>query len=198
VLTHRFCEDFEWPRVCTWQRRTGGSCPSWPMLHSRNNSLHSPPRIRYQPILGLQGAISSGDGGPSSANLHTFYPLFPKGLYYGYMLFTSGSLNAIVVHPTARLQLSRILSLDLDNFIFWRQSTSDGLYSQSGTFLRTGQTSPARYVGATQDLSIVWLVDRHTTVQGLAGYYEVGSYLRESQPPGKNASYFSVTANYRF
>jgi hypothetical protein len=50
------------------------------------------------------------------------------------MLFTSGSFNAIVVHPTASLQLSRILSLDFDNFFFWRQSTSDGLYSQSGMF----------------------------------------------------------------
>ena len=159
---------------------------------------YSSPRIRYRPIFGLQGAISSGDGSPSNPNLHTFYPLFPKGLYYGYMLFTSGSLNAIVVHPTASLQLSRILSLDIDNFFFWRQSTRDGLYSQSGMFFRTGQTSQARYVGATQDMSIVWRVDRHTTVQGLAAYYEVGSYLRETQPPGKNASYYSVTANYRF
>jgi Alginate export len=159
---------------------------------------YSPPRIRYQPIFGLQGAISSGDANPTSANLHTFYPLFPKGLYYGYMLFTSGSLNAIVIHPTTRLQLSKKLSLDLDSFFFLRQSTSDGLYSQSGMFLRTGQTSRAHYIGATQDLSIVWQVDRHATVQGLAGYYEVGSYLRETQPPGKNASYFSVTTNYRF
>ena len=79
---------------------------------------YSSPRIRYRPIFGLQGAISSGDGSPSNPNLHTFYPLFPKGLYYGYMLFTSGSLNAIVVHPTASLQLSRILSLDIDNFFF--------------------------------------------------------------------------------
>jgi Alginate export len=159
---------------------------------------YSPPRIRYQPKFGLQGAISSGDGSPGSADLHTFYPLFPKGLYYGYMLFTSGSLNAIVIHPTASLQLSRILSLNIDNFFFWRQRTRDGLYSQSGMFLRTGQGSRAPYVGTTQDLSIVWRLDRHTTVQGLAGYYEVGTYLREIQPPGKNASYFSVMADYRF
>ncbi len=133
-------------------------------------------------------------------NLHlqTFYPLFPKGLYYGYMLFTSGSLNAIVVHPTASLQVSRMLSLNLDSFFFWRQSTSDGLYSQSGMFLRTGQTSRARYVGATQDLSIAWRLERHTTLQFLAAYYEVGPYLRETQPPGKNATYLSVIASYKF
>jgi hypothetical protein len=159
---------------------------------------YSPPHIRYQPSFGIQGAFSSGDGRPNSANLHTFYPLFPKGLYYGYMLFTSGSLNAIVVHPTASFQLSKSLSLDFDNFFFWRESANDGLYSQSGMFLRTGRSSRAPYIGTTQDLSVVWRVDRHTTVQGLAAYYEVGQYLRDTQPTGKNASYFSVTANYTF
>jgi hypothetical protein len=172
-----------------------GRLTAWKFAQGVSYSI---PRTRFPPIVGLQGAISSGNGNPSSPDLHTFYPLFPKGLYYGYMLFTSGSLNAIVVHPTARLHLSRKLSLDLDSFFLWRQSPSDGLYSQSGMFLRTGQMSPARYVGATQDLSLVWQVDRHTTLQGIAGYYEVGPYLRESQPPGQNASYVSVTASYKF
>jgi hypothetical protein len=172
-----------------------GQLTAWKFAQAVSYSL---PRIRYRPIFGLQGAISSGDGSPSNANLGTFYPLFPKGLYYGYMLFTSGSLNAIVVHPTASLQLSRKISINLDNFFFWRESASDGIYSQSGMFLRTGQTSRARYVGATQDLSLVWQVDQHTTVQPLAAYYEVGSSLRSIQPAGKNASYLSVTASYRF
>jgi len=42
-------------------------------------------------------------------------------------------------------------------------------------FLRTGQASPSRYVGATQDLTIAWDVDRHITVRFLAAYYEVGT-----------------------
>ncbi len=172
-----------------------GRLTAWKFAQEVSYSL---PRIRYRPIFGLQGAISSGDGSPSNADPQTFYPLFPKGLYYGYMLFTSGSLNAIVVHPTASLQVSRMLSLNLDSFFFWRQSTSDGLYSQSGMFLRTGQTSRARYVGATQDLSIAWRLERHTTLQFLAAYYEVGPYLRETQPPGKNATYLSVIASYKF
>jgi hypothetical protein len=41
-------------------------------------------------------------------------------------------------------------------------------------------------------------VDRHTTVRFLAAYYEVGPYLRETQPSGKNATYFSAIANYKF
>jgi hypothetical protein len=114
------------------------------------------------------------------------------------MVFTSGSLNAIVAHPSLGMQLSKSLSLNIDSFFLWRQRTTDGLYSQPGMLLRTGQTSRSLYVGTTQDLSVAWHVDRHTTVRFLAAYYEVGSYLRETQPPGKDTAYFSVIANYKF
>src|SRR5262249_23863108 len=124
---------------------------------------YSLPQIQYHPIFELQGAISCGDKNPQNADLQTFYPLFPTGLYYGDMVFTSGSLNAIVAHPSLGMQLSKCLSLNVDSFFLWRQRRTDGLYSQSGTFLRTGQTSRSRYIGATQDLSVAWHVDRHTT-----------------------------------
>ncbi len=159
---------------------------------------YSFPRTRYQPVFGLQGAISSGDGDPRNTDLQTFYPLFPKGLYYGYMLFTSGSLNAIVAHPSLGIQLSRTLSLNLDSFFLWRQNRGDGLYSQSGMFLRSGQVSQGRSVGATQDLSIAWRMDKHATLRFLAAYYETGPYLSSTQPRTKNTSYFAVTASYRF
>ena len=159
---------------------------------------YSLPQIRYHPVVELQGAISTGDENPQNADLQTFYPLFPSGLYYGYMVFTSGSLNAIVAHPSLAMQLSKGLSLGADSFFLWRQRTTDGLYSQAGMFLRTGQASQSRYVGATQDLTIAWDVDRHTTVRFLAAYYEVGPYLRETQPLGKDTAYFSVIANYKF
>jgi len=97
------------------------------------------PQVRYHPILELQGAVSSGDENPQNTDLQTFYPLFPSGLYYGDMVFTSGSLNAIVAHPSLGMQLSKNLSLNVDSFFLWRQKTTDGLYSQSGMFLRTGR-----------------------------------------------------------
>jgi hypothetical protein len=159
---------------------------------------YSLPRVRYHPVLELQGAISSGDKNPQNAALQTFFPMFPAGLYYGDMVFTSGSLNAIVAHPSLAMQLSKSLTLNVDSFSLWRHRTTDGLYSQSGMLLRTGQTSQSRYVGATQDLDIAWRVDRHTTVRFLAAYYEVGPYLRETQPPGKDTTYLSIIASYKF
>lgn len=156
------------------------------------------PKARFRPVISLQGAISSGDKNPADPDLQTFSPLFPKGLYYGYMDFVSGSLNAIVVHPKVSLQLSKALSLALESLFFWRQRASDGLYSQPGVFLRTGQDTRARYIGAEQDLDLVWRLDRHTSFQFIAGYYEVGAYLRETPPSGRNATYFSAKMNYKF
>ncbi len=172
-----------------------GRLLAWKLAQGVSYSL---PRVRYHPVLEFQGAISSGDKNPQNADLQTFDPLFPAGLYYGDMVFTSGSLNAIVVHPSLGMQLSKSLTLNADSFSLWRQRTTDGLYSQSGMFLRTGRTSQSRYVGATQDLDITWYVDRHATVRFIAAYYEVGSYFRETQPPGKDATYFSVIASYKF
>jgi hypothetical protein len=155
-------------------------------------------RVRLRPVVSVQGAISSGDANPTDSRLQTFYPLFPKGVYYGYMLFTNGSLNAIVAHPSVSLQLSPTVSFIGDTFAFWRTSTEDGLYSQSGAFLRTGQASVARYIGAEGDLGVAWRVDPHTTLQFLTAYYNVGRYLRQTEPRGKNARYFSITAAYKF
>ncbi|MCI0537780.1 MAG: alginate export family protein [Verrucomicrobiales bacterium] len=156
------------------------------------------PKARFFPVVSLLGAISSGDQNPARADLQTFHPLFPKGLYYGYMDFTSGSLNAIVVHPKITLQLSEAVSLNADSFFFWRQRASDGIYSQPGFFLRTGQSTRARYIGALQDLDVVWRVNRHTSIQFIAAYYEVGPYLRETLPAGENTTYLSLKMNYKF
>jgi hypothetical protein len=172
-----------------------GSLTAWKIASGIEYSV---PQIRYRPVVALQGAITSGGRNMLGDDLETFYPLFPKGLYYGYMPFTNGSLNAIVAHPAIRLGLSTAISLDLDHFSFWRESTSDGVYSQPGQLLRKAQMSRACYIGAMQDLSVQWTVDQHTSLHFLAAYYEVGSYLRETLPPGKNATYLSLTAQFRF
>jgi hypothetical protein len=76
------------------------------------------PNVRFHPALSVRGAVSSGDRNPADADLETFNPLFPNGLYYGYMDFVSGSLNAVVVRPMVSLQLSKSVPLTGDSFVF--------------------------------------------------------------------------------
>jgi hypothetical protein len=61
-----------------------------------------------------------------------------------------------------------MLSLNLDSFFFWRQSTSDGLYSQSGMFLRTGQTPEpdiVTCVPVTPEVGVTLVIVGVTTVK---------------------------------
>jgi Alginate export len=152
---------------------------------------------RWRPVLSLLGAISSADTGPASHVLQTFNPLFPRGLYYGY-IDSTGSPNATVLHPELSLTVSPTVSILATHFSFWRTSAADGIYSQPGFRLRVGNESQSRYVGSLQDLAIRWQADRHTTVEALGTYYEAGAFLRESSPPGKSLTCFSLKMNYRF
>ena len=153
-------------------------------------------RVRLRPRIGLNFAISSGDKDPRDPNLQTYHPLVPKGLYYGY-IDSSGSLNAIVLHPSTTLQLSRSLSLHSEAFVFWRQRATDGIYSQPGFFLRTGQQSDAHFVGTLGQLELTWRVDQHATTTFRAGRYWVGEYFRDT-PPGRDLLYLSAKVSYRF
>ena len=171
-----------------------GNIRAWKYAQSLSWSFKSRP---LHPVASLLGAISSGDSDPASPGLGTFNPLYPKGLYYGY-IDSTGSPNATVLHPELSLTLSPRVTLVATHFSFWRTSLSDGIYSQPGFYLRPGNTSPSRYIGSLQDLAVRWKPDRHTTFEALAAYYEAGAFLRQTLPPGRNLFYFSVKMNYRF
>ncbi len=153
-------------------------------------------KTRLRPLIGLNFAIPSGDKEPVDPDLQTFHPPFPKGLYYGY-IDSSGSLNAIVLHPRAGPQLLKAVSVNVDTFLFWRQRSTDGPYSQPGFFLRTGQQSRARFVGSLYQAELAWRVDKHTTIAIEAAQYEVGQYFRDT-PPAKDLTYFPAKVSYKF
>lgn len=140
---------------------------------------------------------SSGDSDRTHPDLHTFYPLFPKGLYYGH-IDNSGSLNAIVMYPQLVVQVAPTISLQTDTFMFWRQRITAGLYSQPGGLLRSGDTSRARFVGWLQDVEISWRAGLHTTVQLLATSYATGAFLKSSAWPGEDIAYVGLKLSYKF
>ena len=139
-------------------------------LNVRARSLSVTPASR------TELAISSGDKDPRDPDLQTFHPLVPKGLYYGY-IDGSGSLNAIVLHPSAALQLSRALSLRNEVFWFWRQRRTLRRNSGStGAGLASGPACNATFQAAR---------------------YWVGEYFRET-PPARDLTYFSAKVSYKF
>ena len=171
-----------------------GNIVAWKYAQSLSWSFQDRP---LRPVVHLLGAISSGDTSAESPALQTFNPLFPRGLYYGY-IDSTGSPNAIVLHPQLSFTITPTVSILAAHFSFWRTSAADGIYSQPGFLLRAGNENQSRYVGSLQDLAIRWRTDRHTTVEALATYFEAGAFLRKGSPPGKDLLYFSLKLNYRF
>ena len=153
---------------------------------------------KFAPDFSVKAAVSSGDRNPKASGLQTFYPLFPNGLYYGWMVYTSGSANTVVLHPTVNLHFSPNVDFYVDHFSFWRESLNDGMYAQNGQLIPSTQSSQARYIGSEQDATLIWQVNRRTTLLAIGGYYETGPYVRTTQTPGKNATYFSVMTSYHF
>ncbi len=171
-----------------------GTIRAWKYAQSLSYAF---PSRRLRPVVSLLGAISSGDSSRGTVDLQTFNPLFPRGLYYGY-IDSSGSPNAIVIHPEINLTVSSSVSILVTHFSFWRQSAADGLYSQPGLLLRSGAETSARHVGSLQDLALRWRPDSHTTLEALATYYKTGEFLRETSPVGRNLFYISFKTSYRF
>lgn len=170
-----------------------GDIRAWKHVQVYTYSLD---RARLRPRLGLNFALSSGDTDPRHPDLQTFHPLFPRGLYYGYSDGT-GSLNAFVLHPSTRFELATPLSLRAEVFGFWRHRVTDGIYSQPGFFLRTGQLSDARFIGTLGQVELLWRLDSQATASFQSGRYWVGDYLRET-PPARNLTYLSAKVSYKF
>jgi len=146
--------------------------------------------------LGLRADVTSGDRDPDDSDLQTFYPLFPKGAYFG-QLTSVGPLNHRDLHPTLDLTFPAGLSMTADWVFYWRQSTRDALYRISGTLARTGLLSGARNVGHQPGVEVRWTIDRHAQITVDYARFLAGPFLRET-PPGEDITYFAAWLTYKF
>jgi hypothetical protein len=155
------------------------------------------PNVPLKPRFSAKADISSGDH-PASNTLGTFYPLFPKGDYFGVLATTGpGPLNFIDVHPHVELALPHNVSASFDWIVQWRQTIQDGVYNVPGNLIRAADGSAARYVGDRPGTQIRWQKSRHLWFQGDYGIFYAGRFLKETQP-GRNLNYWALWAGYKF
>src|SRR5207253_5365010 len=103
--------------------------------------------------------IASGDNNPATANLQTFNPLFPSGMYFN-LLNPVGPLNMIDLHPTLDLYVGKKITVSFDWDFYWRESLEDGVYAISGAPLRKG-VAGSRSVGNSPAVTVAWNPTRH-------------------------------------
>jgi hypothetical protein len=84
-----------------WQfgRFGTGTIEAWSAAHAIRYNFSDLP---LKPHVGLRFDATSGDNNPATANLQTFNPLFPSGVYFN-LLNPVGPLNMIDLHPTLDL-----------------------------------------------------------------------------------------------
>ncbi|TBO44445.1 alginate export family protein [Pedobacter kyonggii] len=166
---------------------------SWKLMGTVNYSFGHVP---LKPTLGGQMAISSGDKSPDDNQMQTFNPIYPKGLYYGFV-DNAGSVNLIIFHPKCDFRISARTTLSLNYYRFWRARASDGLYSTPGRFL-LAPNNPSRSVGWMGDIVAGHAINSHLSFSAVTSYYKRGAFLRATPSTPGDIFYFGIRSALSF
>jgi len=148
------------------------------------------------PRFGLRAVAFSGDQNPSSHDVGTFNSIFEKGPYFSYAeLFARR--NMVALQPSADLKLTKDVSLKFNPAFFWRESTSDGLYTVGNAVAVSGLKSDARYIATQASAQARWQMTRNLTWFTEYGHFFPGDFLKQATP-GKNLNYWTGWIDIRY
>ena len=149
-----------------------------------------------RPRLGLRANVTSGDGDRNDDRLGTFNPLFPRGGYFG-LIASAGPSNQMDLHPLLTLNPRDDLTVTTGWLFFWRHRMDDGIYTTSGTLLRSAEGTRSRFVGHSPGIEARWQVKEYLSLTGNASIFTAGPFIRESGP-ARTIRFLAGWATYRF
>jgi hypothetical protein len=174
-----------------WYR--SGDIRAWAVSTEHGYRLEQAP---LTPRFGLRAVAFSGDQDPSGRNLGTFNSIYEKGPYFSYAeLFARR--NLVALQPSADLKLSHSVSVLFNPAFYWRESTSDGLYSIGNAIIVPGSKSNARYIASQASAQVKWRITRNLTWFTEYGHFFAGEFLKQSTP-GKSINYWTGWLDLRF
>jgi len=170
-----------------------GNIRAWAVSTEQGYRMDQAP---LEPRFGLRAVAFSGDQNPSSHNLGTFNSIYEKGPYFSYAeLFARR--NLVALQPSVDLTLSRSVSLLFNPAFFWRESTSDGLYSVGNAVIVSGLKSNARYVATQASTQLQWRMTRNLSWFTEYGHFFPGEFLKQATP-GRNLDYWTGWLDIRY
>ena len=176
-----------------WGWFGSGDIRAWAVSTEHGYRLEQVP---LSPRFGLRAVAFSGDQNPSSRNVGTFNSIYEQGPYFTYAeLFARR--NLVALQPSADLNLAKTVSLKFNPAFFWRESTSDGLYSVGNAVLVSGSKSNARFIATQASTQLKWRMTRNLTWFTEYGHFFAGDFLRQSTP-GKSINYWTGWLDIRF
>ena len=176
-----------------WGNFRSDDIRAWQAITEVGYRLDSVP---LRPRFAVRESAFSGNENPAGHTVGTFNSLYQTGPYFTYAeLF--GNRDLVAVQPSVEISLSNSLTLASNAAPFWRERTSDGLYSSSGSLLVTGQRSGARYIGTQAAAVLKWKMNRHVTATVEYLHFFDGEFLTQSTP-GRSVNYLTELLDFRF
>jgi hypothetical protein len=168
--------DWDWEAFYQFGSFAGLDISAWSLGTITGRTFGKAP---LKPRVALSAAVISGDRNPQDGRLGTFNPLFPRGKYFG-ELSPLGPLNLLLAQPSVRFSISPEVALTLATSGYWRQSTSDGIYSIPGQLLRPAGGSNARYIGTEVEIAADWAPKRWLSFGAGFAAFKAGRFLSET------------------
>ena len=186
--------DFDAEMMFQFGEVGGANVTAWAVAIETGRSYEN---LASKPRVSIGFDYASGDNNAGDNKVETFNQLFPLGhAYLGYMDFV-GRQNIVGLHGGALCRPSNKWMLRTDFHAFWRASASDALYNAGGAVVRPGSAGTSSQVGQEIDLTAVYKVNRHLTMQGGYSIFFAGDFLKESGH-SSDMHWFYFQTTYRF
>lgn len=153
-------------------------------------------KTKFKPEIGIKTELISGDKNYNDDKLQTFNPLFPRGGYFG-LISLIGPSNLMDIHPSLAVELTKKTALNIDYDIFWRYTTSDGVYGPNVLLIYSGKNSLYKKIGNQLSADIVYTPNNFLYFRVEIARFTAGNFLK-AVGPGKNITFLAATAQLKF
>jgi len=150
---------------------------------------------RLKPRLGWYLSLNSGDRKAGDGELNTYRPFMgrnPWGQFAPY-----GFPNADGFQWNLAIQPKPGLKLTARQFLVWRNSAADGLYTGGFLVFRPGNAAQSTHIGTQSELLAEYDYSRHLRVTAAISHAQAGRYIQQGTV-GKNIDYGALVVLYRF
>lgn len=124
---------------------------------------------------------ASGDR-TAGGDVQTFNQLYPLGHAYFGALDMIGRQNIVDVSAGATWKALPKLSVTFGAHAFRADSADDAIYNAGGGVVRAGGTYRSSEIGTEADLTMMWNVTRHVSIDAGYGHFFTGDAISESGP----------------